>query len=333
MPNMGQSLAGALGVLGFSAEAEQTYRQVLPRSGQTLDALAHGLERDPADLREDLAPFVAAGLVTLDDDMVLVTPPGEAVASMMLQQTQALRQATERLEELRTAIPSFPYALADPATHGVPIGGEMRTGDDVPVLLESWIRQSTGDLMWLRPDQWRLQAGSAMDVAVTEHLRNGRRSRAIYPARALEEAPQVIFQRASAGEEVRIIAEVPSRLAIIGEAGALLPAEWGASDDRRLIIREPGLLTALTVLFDELWDRAIVVPGAGIAPDPVSISAGMARTMLLRQLSQGAKDEQIARSLGVSLRTVRRRMADLFDELGVDSRFQAGVEAVRRGWI
>jgi DNA-binding NarL/FixJ family response regulator len=55
--------------------------------------------------------------------------------------------------------------------------------------------------------------------------------------------------------------------------------------------------------------------------------------MLLRQLSRGAKDEQIARSLGVSLRTVRRRMADLFEELGVESRFQAGVEAVRRGWI
>jgi len=76
-----------------------------------------------------------------------------------------------------------------------------------------------------------------------------------------------------------------------------------------------------------------VVPGAGVAPDPVSISTGMARTMLLRQLSRGAKDEQIARSLGVSLRTVRRRMADLFEELGVESRFQAGVEAVRRGWI
>ena len=45
------------------------------------------------------------------------------------------------------------------------------------------------------------------------------------------------------------------------------------------------------------------------------------------------KDEQIARALGMSVRTVRRRVADLMDELGADSRFQAGVEAVRRGWI
>jgi DNA-binding NarL/FixJ family response regulator len=35
----------------------------------------------------------------------------------------------------------------------------------------------------------------------------------------------------------------------------------------------------------------------------------------------------------MSLRTVRRRVAELIEELGAQSRFQAGVEAVRRGWI
>ena len=55
--------------------------------------------------------------------------------------------------------------------------------------------------------------------------------------------------------------------------------------------------------------------------------------MQLLQLTEGAKDEQIARTLGISLRTVRRRIADLLSELGADSRFQAGVEAVRRGWL
>ena len=41
----------------------------------------------------------------------------------------------------------------------------------------------------------------------------------------------------------------------------------------------------------------------------------------------------IARKLGISLRTVRRRMAELMSDLGADTRFQAGVEAVRRGWL
>jgi DNA-binding NarL/FixJ family response regulator len=47
----------------------------------------------------------------------------------------------------------------------------------------------------------------------------------------------------------------------------------------------------------------------------------------------GATDEVIARKLGIGLRTVRRRIASLMTELGVDTRFQAGVEAVRRGWL
>jgi len=57
------------------------------------------------------------------------------------------------------------------------------------------------------------------------------------------------------------------------------------------------------------------------------------RRFLLQELAAGARDEQIARSLGLSLRTVRRRVADLLIERGVDTRFQAGVEAVRRGWL
>ena len=51
---------------------------------------------------------------------------------------------------------------------------------------------------------------------------------------------------------------------------------------------------------------------------------------MLDLLQMGMKDESIARQLGVSLRTVRRRIADLMDDLGASTRFQAGAEAARR---
>jgi DNA-binding NarL/FixJ family response regulator len=41
----------------------------------------------------------------------------------------------------------------------------------------------------------------------------------------------------------------------------------------------------------------------------------------------------IARQLGVSERTVRRRVSDLAEILGAGSRFQIGAQAVRRGWV
>jgi DNA-binding CsgD family transcriptional regulator len=85
---------------------------------------------------------------------------------------------------------------------------------------------------------------------------------------------------------------------------------------------------ALTMLFELMWDRAAPVPDMDFGDARPDL-----RRFLLQQLAAGAKDEQIARTLGLSLRTVRRRVADLLIELGVDSRFQAGAEAVRRGWL
>ena len=164
---------------------------------------------------------------------------------------------------------------------------------------------------------------------VKEVLVSGRRSRAIYPARVFEAAPEIVRERAQAGEHVRILAEVPCRLAIFGSA-AIVDEDIDEPNDRRLVIRQRSTVRALTVLFESLWEKAMAVPGL----DAHKLSDGVGdRRLLLGQLATGAKDEQIARAFGTSLRTVRRRVAELTDELGAQSRFQAGVEAVRRGWI
>ena len=44
-------------------------------------------------------------------------------------------------------------------------------------------------------------------------------------------------------------------------------------------------------------------------------------------------DEAIGRQLGVSDRTVRRRVAALLDGLDARTRFQAGVQTKARGWL
>jgi DNA-binding NarL/FixJ family response regulator len=54
---------------------------------------------------------------------------------------------------------------------------------------------------------------------------------------------------------------------------------------------------------------------------------------LLQRMADGSTDESIARRLGISDRQVRRRIARLLQRLGVSSRFAAGAEAVRRGWL
>lgn len=54
---------------------------------------------------------------------------------------------------------------------------------------------------------------------------------------------------------------------------------------------------------------------------------------ILRLLSRGHTTDAIARRVGISERTVRRRLRAVADEIGVDSSIEAVVHAVRLGLI
>jgi len=79
--------------------------------------------------------------------------------------------------------------------------------------------------------------------------------------------------------------------------------------------------------------RAAVGPGGPADPVTGLRAPTVDERDLLAFVAAGATDDVIARQLGISPRTLRRRLHDLFDELGASNRFHAGVEAARRGWV
>ena len=319
-------------VLGFTPEQENLYRLLLRSPALSRDRLEDLSGVAGPELDECLSKLEAAGLVDVRSDSVHATSPDHALGRLLAEESRRVHHLTDQLQALRGLLPSLMADhLSSRAPSGEPVTVEVVHGGDVVDLLRSLAVGSTGDLLWLRPDQWRLDVGREVDDWVMDLVRSGRRSRAIYPARVLEEAPEVVRGRAEAGEHVRILAALPSRVAILGSSAALLSERWGQSTDRRLVVRQDAMIGALTELFERLWERAVAVPG--LDGQLVGTDRSQSRSLLLDQLAGGAKDEQIARALGLSLRTVRRRVAEILDELGVDSRFQAGVEAVRRGWI
>ena len=321
-----------LTALGFSAEQDRVYRRALTLSGADLVTIAGACQLTPDAVLETLAEPLRLGLLRLEDQRLFVLDPAAAVVRMLDQQATETERNRRRLEGLAIAVQHLYGAAARPAPGAVdgvrPIDGEVSAGGRPVALLTSLIRESKGDLLWWRPDQFRAPREDAMAAVVGEAIASGRRSRAVYPARALTEAMPTLVARAQVGEQIRIVPELPSRLFIIGRTHAITPEPLGFADEPRLLIRQRGLVEAMVLLFELMWEKASPVP---------ELDRGAARTdlrrMLLQQLAAGAKDEQIARTLGTSLRTVRRRIADLLIELGVDSRFQAGVEAARRGWL
>lgn len=321
-----------LTALGFPVAVDRLYHRVLAQSGREVVSVAAALMLASDDLLEQLAPLVEHQIARIEDGRLFVDGPVEAVGRMLSETAGSAARAHAQLDAVAAAIPFLTAPDAKPGPGQVqdvvPLDGEVSSGGRPVELLAALIEASKGDLLWLRPEQFRKPREEAMAAVVEACVRAGRASRAIYPVRALTEARDTLAMRAAAGEQIRVLPELPTRLFIIGTTHAIMPEPLGFGDEPRTLTRQRGLVEALTLWFEAMWDRAAPVSGLA-GPDARSDM----RRFLLQQLATGAQDEQIARRLGVSLRTVRRRVADILTELGADSRFQAGVEAARRGWL
>jgi DNA-binding CsgD family transcriptional regulator len=324
--------SSVLAALGLDRRTEQLYFRLAPVSGHTVTGVAQLVQQRPDQLVRSLAPLLERGLVVVSDDRIVVPALADAVSELVLRQARSAASSAAMLAELSSAVPHLVASTTRPDPRHVtevrPLDGELSSGGNPLELLTLMLRTSRGDMLWLRPDAWAMPRESQVSELVAEAMATGRRSRAIYPARALTEAPDALRVRAGMGEQVRIISEVRTRMFIFGDTHAVIPEPIGFTDEPRVHVRQRSIVAALTMWFESLWDRAAPMP---------ELEAGRVgpggRQFLLEQLMDGATDEVIARKLGIGLRTVRRRIAALMTELGVDTRFQAGVEAVRRGWL
>ena len=151
------------------------------------------------------------------------------------------------------------------------LDGELSAGGNALALLTDLIDSSKGDLLWWRPDAWRMPREAAISVVVGRAVASGRRSRAIYPMRALHEAPEVLQARALQGEQVRVIDEMPTRMLVIRGTHAILPEPLGFADEPRLLVRQPAIVGALTLLFERFWERAVALPDLDIRRPRVDV--------------------------------------------------------------
>jgi hypothetical protein len=92
----------------------------------------------------------------------------------------------------------------------------------------------------------------------------------------------------------------------------------------------PALVDGAYALFEAAWESATDLAAFLSLQRPL-IDAQTGR--VLRALTSGATDEAAARELGMSLRTYRRRVAELLVTLNAGSRFQAGVRAGELGLL
>ena len=160
--------------------------------------------------------------------------------------------------------------------------------------------------------------------------------RAVYDTTALAdtEFAATVATHIRSGEHARLAEGLPTKLAVADRELALLPLAWSASAHNAALLVHPcGLLDALVALFETVWTQATPLSVAGL--EGVSAGAGVSADdrHLLSLLVAGLTDEAAGARLGVSRRTVVRRVQVLMERTNSRSRLQLGWQAHERGWL
>ncbi len=127
------------------------------------------------------------------------------------------------------------------------------------------------------------------------------------------------------GEQSRT-APVPMKLILVDSHAALIPSMRSylpGHELRASIVKHPLLVEALQWLFEAVWDASVPIMSS------FSADADPRRQMLVSLLMTGSTDSAIANTLGINVRSVRRWISELMDELGVTTRLQLGAALVR----
>jgi DNA-binding CsgD family transcriptional regulator/sugar-specific transcriptional regulator TrmB len=137
---------------------------------------------------------------------------------------------------------------------------------------------------------------------------------------------------AGLGAGVRFAPVVPTRLLLIDQSAAVLLRKDPNLPTEMFVVREPAILRPLIELYELYWNAAESLDEE--RPRQLDGKAPTAQELaLLRLLASGSTDEAAGKKLGISVRTVRRIMADLMERLEASSRFEAGHKATQRGWL
>ncbi|MEO6501002.1 MAG: helix-turn-helix transcriptional regulator [Jatrophihabitantaceae bacterium] len=261
-------------------------------------------------------------------------------AALRRQETELAHRQEELAESrlgLESLLSDYLEATSQPSMAGEVV--ELLGREAIQRELETWSQKVQRELLALHPDTSytaeQLASAQAMDLAA---LARGVKIRSVYPEDCRNDPAVLAYHQTVTkhGAEVRYAKLVPARLLVFDRQAGLIPSH--TADNRRAALRleGEGVAAMLVLSFDLVWSQAT----AG-APDtlPPRLKASSAEgptdldRILLQLLSMGVKDEAAARHLGVSVRTVRRQIADLMVRLEAGSRFEAGMQAAMRGWL
>ncbi|MEV4202516.1 helix-turn-helix domain-containing protein [Micromonospora globbae] len=327
-----------LEVIGLTPGEEELYRCLVQLTTARVDELVERLGRPRTQVLAHLEGLRGKGLVPPagpDPDAPLrPLAPDVPLGAALLRRQEALeaaRAAVNHLtEEYRAGVRRHDAAhLVEVITGAGALRERLRD-------LQNGARE---EVLWFCRANPLAMPGPE-NVEEFDALARGVSYRAIYERDMLLEpgALEDVEQGVRAGEQARVIDRLPVRLAIVDGRQALCPLvpDRDSGEPTAAVVGRSQLLDALLALFESHWRIATPLRSSAPAPDgpeDAGYRPDADEVRLLSLFVAGVPDKSIASQLGVSRRTVQRRLADLMAAAGVDTRPGLAFQAARRNWI
>lgn len=319
----------SLVVLGISPAEEVLYRAMLRAPGSTTQVLAGLLHVDTQSVEMSADALQRKGFATYTPDKVprwFPCPPDIAVETLLIQRQNELtlaRYAVVGLQREQNGSTEHERLVeiigADPAAQRQPY-------------VSSHDRAVTEVLCLVRPPFLVSTPGRQEDARADARKRGVRYRNIVHPdVLALPGWLERLQQDVDAGEEVRLLEHFPFKMIVADRDLGLLPLKIDEPTGPMLLLRRSAVLDALCELFEILWLRAVPLrfDADGLSlPGSTSQSHQLQRMLTL--MAAGANDKHVADRLGISERTLMRRIDQMYQELNAHSRFQAGWLAALR---
>jgi sugar-specific transcriptional regulator TrmB/DNA-binding CsgD family transcriptional regulator len=320
-----------LAPLGLGPAEEQIYRLLVARRAARPPELASASGLSADQVEAALSALCAQGLASTGDgaDPVYVpAPPAVSLGARLRERQDDLRRV-----ELDVAALVEAYRSSDAAADVIEVITDVET---------------------VRRRFFQIQEGARREVrsmvvpnlTVVPHRQNtaelagmarGIRYRVLLDrlCLAIPDMSTDIKDSLTRGQEIRVADSVPVKMMIVDGETALLPLHNDRPEQpASILVHRSGLLAVLIAFFEAEWARAypLRTNHAGDVAELHPEALDDVDRQVLALLLSGLTDQALATQLQMSLRTVHRRIRQLMDKAGVDSRIQLGWAAARNDW-
>ncbi|WP_213813630.1 helix-turn-helix transcriptional regulator [Glaciihabitans sp. dw_435] len=343
-----------LQIAGLSEIEEQIYLFVVHRGRTQVGDVVERCAIDAAEASAHLALLRDRGLISRGAD--------EDAAYAPVDPRYALNAVTDRLAEQVSRIREQIPLLADQFDRTVSQEGgapESWIVGDAATVASWYVRmqhQATHEIMMFDRPPYVSSPLETLEVGI---MGVGVRWRGLYTAESFTRpgAWEETLRLSESGEESRIVPQLPVKLVIVDRSIALVSLSLDGVRADALVTQSPPMIDMLSDMYETYWARGLPLTAnsrkdemlsalteSGTDAEPVVTSGRAAARATTRAatpeeqaiialIGAGLTDEAIAERLGIAVRSLRRRSQKLMAELGASNRFQAGVEAARRGWV